>query len=252
MSHQTDSRSSEKKSDTRKISKWARTYAQNRSLGMVVFQVIYLILSAAIAVPSYFGGVAYRDGQWLIFLVCLAILIAAMATVVYFSVPKWGGKLMERISERLYAGEGSARLATACTPGRMWVSGFLCGIFLLCVLSSVVLGLLGFLPEQYMQPISAIYVVPFLLGLWLILRPTAGPILLLWPALYTLHAVLILAGIPILFSGPWDYLNMLIPTCGYGLLVGLIAHLYSRFALRRLRRMSRGKLQDEAWEEPQP
>ena len=85
------------------------------------------------------------------------------------------------------------------------------------------------------------------------MRPAVGgPIMLLWPALYALHAILILAGVPILFSGHWDALNMLIPTVGYGLLTGLIAHVYSRFALWKLRRIARDSIQDEAAEDRQP
>jgi hypothetical protein len=103
-----------------------------------------------------------------------------------------------------------------------------------------------------MQPISAIYCVPFLVGLWLLQRPLSSPIMLLWPALYVLHAVLIVAGVPIVFGGPWSQLNMLIPVAGYGMLVGLISHAYSRFALRKLRRAAEGCPHDGSAEEPRP
>jgi hypothetical protein len=246
----TDPRSPETSNDVQKIGKWSRTYAQNRSLGFVVFLVIYLILTAAIGLPSYFGGWAYREGQWTIFWVCIAILIAATVALVYFSMPWWGGRLMERITSRLYADEGMAQLAPQCSRGRRWVGALLVGTFMLCIFASVVLGFLGVIPHQYMQPVSAIYMVPFLVGLWLLMRPAIGPILFLWPALYALHAVLMLAGAPIRFVGPWDGLNMLIPTVGYGLVTGLIAHLYSRLALRKLRHIAGGAA-DEAAEGPQ-
>jgi hypothetical protein len=45
---------------------------------------------------------------------------------------------------------------------------------------------------------------------------------------------------------------MFIPVFGYGLLTALIAHVYSRVALRRLRRTAGGGIQDEHAEEPQP
>jgi LytS/YehU family sensor histidine kinase len=89
-------------------------------------------------------------------------------------------------------------------------------------------------------------------GIWLLQRPAVGPIILLWPALYALHAILIIAGVPILFLGRWDSLNMIIPTIGYGLIASLIAHIYSRIQLRRLRCMTRGNLSDEAFEETRP
>ena len=93
-----------------------------------------------------------------------------------------------------------------------------------------------------MQPISAIYSVPFLVGLWLLHasgRRADCPALAL---LYALHAILIVAGVPILFVGRWSRLNMFIPVSGYGLLTGLISHAYSRFALARLRRAARSGL----------
>jgi hypothetical protein len=89
-----------------------------------------------------------------------------------------------------------------------------------------------------MQPISALYVVPFLVGLWFLMRPMAGPLALLWPALYAAHAILILAGAPIVFTGAWEGMNMLFPVAGYGLLSGLAGHLYSRVALGRLKRLT--------------
>ena len=63
--------------------------------------------------------------------------------------------------------------------------------------------------------------------------------MVLWPVLYALHAILIVAGAPILFTGEWVGLNMLIPTVGYGLLAALVGHLYSRFALHKVKRLAR-------------
>ena len=67
-----------------------------------------------------------------------------------------------------------------------------------------------------------------------------GSLLLLWPGLYGLHAILILAGVPILFTGRWDALNLFLPSAAYGMLAGACALLYSRFALYRLRRLASG------------
>lgn len=253
MSKPADSQSPEPSHDPRKIGQWARVYAQNRGLGLVVFQLIFLVQCAAIAVPSLVGGFAYHNGQWWLFWLCLAILVAAMTSLVYLSVPRWGGKWMERIAERLYAGEGTARLTPPRSRTRRWLTGLLGATFGTCILASVVLGAVFQIPEKYMQPVSAIYVVPFLVGLVLLRQSAiAAPIALLWPALYALHAVLIVAGVPILFVGRWSGLNMLIPVAGYGMLTGLIAHAYSRFALARLRRAARGGLQNETTEAPQP
>lgn len=252
MNHPAASQPPETSKDPRRMGKLSRSYAQNRSLGVAVFMVIFLILYVALGGSSCFCGMAYHYSQWPIFWLCMAILIVALAATVYLSTPRWGGKLIERITERLYAGEGNAQLASQCTRSRRWIVGLLCMGFALCIQASVVLGFLDVFPQQYMQPISAIYFVPFLAALWLLQRPALGPIMLLWPALYALHAILIIAGVPILFVGRWDSLNMLIPTCGYGLLVSLIAHVYSRVALYRLRRTARESFPDETAEDRQP
>lgn len=63
--------------------------------------------------------------------------------------------------------------------------------------------------------------------------------MLLWPFLYGLHAILVVAGVPIQFSDAWSILNMLIPTVGYGMLASLASHSYNRLALRKLKRLAR-------------
>ena len=107
-----------------------------------------------------------------------------------------------------------------------------------CIFATVNLGIVFEIPIKYMQPISALYMVPFLVGLWFLMRPMAGCLALLWPLLYAIHAILIVSGAPILFTGPWYVLNMLIPVAGYGMLSALVSHLYSRVALRRLKRLT--------------
>jgi hypothetical protein len=41
-----------------------------------------------------------------------------------------------------------------------------------------------------------LFVVPFLLALTFLMRPAVGYLSLLWPWLYGLHALLLLAGVP--------------------------------------------------------
>jgi hypothetical protein len=248
MNHSINSKASRTIDDSRKIGKWAHVYAQNRTLGVVAFQLIFIVYFLAIIGASYFGGMAYRAGYWPICGLCMAILVMSILGTVYLSVPQWGGRMVERCIKRLYADEGNALITPACTVGRKRLVKIMGALLGGGVAVSFVLGLFEIIPIQYMQPISAIYVVPFLLTLLIVMRPAVGPIMFLWPALYTLHAALILAGAPILFVGRWDILNMLIPTLGYGLLAGLIAHVYSRFALWKIRHIARNSLQNETME----
>ncbi len=225
--------------DPRDIPKWVRRYTQNRALPVVVMLVVFVLVALAIGGSSYLGGVAYRDGNMVLFGVCITALVIALAANLYLSVPRWGGKLVVRITQRCYAKDGNVAVSSqklACPPRAPWALG---GAFMVCVLGSVVLGFLGYFPLKYMQPISAVYVVPFLVILTIWMRPAVGWLTLLWPALYGLHAVLIVAGAPILMTGKWESLNMLIPIAGYGILSGLIGHAYSRFALHRLKKIAR-------------
>lgn len=222
--------------DPREISKWTRVYAQNRSLPVVVFMLIYVLLCVALGGSSYLAGRAYRDGQMLLFGACLAVLLLAVAAVIYMAAPWWGGKQLQRMVSRLYAKEGNVALSgpQCAKPVRViLVVGFLA-----CVMSSVILDMLGYIPDGYVQPVSALYCVPFLVILTLLMRPAVGFLALLWPAFYGLHAILILADVPIFLTGRSRFLNIVLPMAGYGILAGLIAHAYSRIALRKLKKLA--------------
>ena len=136
------------------------------------------------------------------------------------------------LNARLYKSEGRVTVETTHDSRGKFVVPALFGM---CVLGQVALG--SYIPARYQQPVSALYVIPFLLFLVLSGKSVGGVAVVLWPILYALHAVLLLAGAPVLFQGKWEALNMLIPTAGYGALSFLVGHLYSRFALRRLRQL---------------
>jgi hypothetical protein len=220
--------------EAQQVQRWVRRYAQNRSLPVAVGLVVYAILFLAISVPSYWGGVAYRDGNMALFAVCLSVVAVALAATVYVAIPAWGGRRLQALGNRLYADEGQVTLSA---PRRQqWIVAALGVGLAICVVGSVILGLLGYLPDgKYQQPISAIYLVPFLVGLYLLMRPMVGPTALLWPVLYAVHALLIVAGVPIVFTGRWEPLNMILPTIGYGLVTAIVGHLYSRWALHSVR-----------------
>jgi hypothetical protein len=221
--------------ETRQLQRWVRYYAQNRSLPVLAALAVFALLFLAISLASYWGGMAYRAGNTPVFVICLVAAIAAVAVTIFLSVPRWGGRRLQQLARVLYAREGSVTIAMPYAQ-RTWVIAALAMAFGSCVAGSVVLGVLGYLPTgKYMQPISALYVVPFLVALNFLMRPAAGYIPLLWPALYALHAVLIVVGVPIVFVGPWEPLNMFLPIVGYGLLASLVGHLYSRWALHNAR-----------------
>jgi hypothetical protein len=94
----------------------------------------------------------------------------------------------------------------------------------------------GFIAYKYLQPVSALYIVPFVVCGWYFWQsPRMGPIYLLHPILYAIHAILILAGVPIFFTGNWGILSISFPFIVYGFSAYVIGHVYSRYALKKLK-----------------
>jgi len=102
-------------------------------------------------------------------------------------------------------------------------------------MGSMYLAMAGYISFKYLQPVSAIFIVPFFVFQYFLQRPRLGPVLLICPILYTIHAILIVAGVPIFFTGILGILNMFLPAIGYIFLAHVIAYLYSRYALKTLK-----------------
>ena len=217
----------------RQIPMWARRYAQNRTLPVAVNLVLFLAGFAVFGGLSYLIGWAYKSGERALAGVAIVLLSGFAVWWLWFCF-FGAARVMPRIAQRLYRGEGSVQVGETSEPmthGTPPVGVF---VFMFCVLTSVVLGVFGFIPLRHMQPVSAIYTVPFLCYLWAKVGKAGSPFMLLWPALYAIHAILLVAGAPIRFEGPYETLNMLLPVAGYGLVATLAGHIYSRYALRRL------------------
>jgi hypothetical protein len=219
----------------REIPTWAKRYAQNRTLPVLMMLLIFAAGYAAFGGLSYLTAWAYRDGH--LFLAASAMLVLSGFAVWWMWFCFVGGAaIMRRISERLYQREGGAIAAATCQAeehGRLPLA--IC-VFMFCVLASLGLGLLGLYPISLMQPVSALYVVPFLCYLGLKLRRVGSPFMFLWPALYGIHAILMVGGAPIRLGPAFD---ITVPMLGYGLLAALAGHIYSRIALRRIRSLAR-------------
>lgn len=226
----------------KEIPKWTRRYTENRTLPFVINMMIFLLFCSAIGIPSYFGGKAYRSGNVLQLWICILSLMIVIPLLIFCSVPKWGGKFNDKLIRFLYRKEGQVTLAIPKRTKKQQRIGMIAGwLFGVCIVISVILGVLGYIPIKYMQPVSAIYVVPFIIAIGIWQRPSVNPagfLAWLWPTLYTIHAILVVAGVPIQFDRPWIFLNMLIPIAGYGILCGLIGHIYSRYVLKNLKAMT--------------
>ena len=223
----------------KEITKWTQRYAKNRTLPFLVNMLTFLFLFLGVAGISHLGGNAYRSGNMLLVWICIFIAVLVYAVVVFFSVPKLSGRLVKKLNLQLYRKEGQVTLAIPKKTKRQrragWIAGLLFGV---CVMISVILVVFCKIPIKYMQPVSAICVIPLIIAIGIWQPPSvkpAGFLVWLWPSLYAIHAILIVAGIPIHFERPWIFLNILIPIVGYGILCGLIGHVYSRYALKKLK-----------------
>ena len=68
------------------------------------------------------------------------------------------------------------------------------------------LCMVGYIEFKYLQPLLALYFVSALVfENFSLQRPKIGPVVLLWPILYAVHAILILAGVPIFLRETWAY-----------------------------------------------
>jgi len=227
----------EEMESVREIPKWTRRYAESRTLSVVVGLVIFTAGFLAMGGLSCLAAWSGLQGSRPLVVVSLALVVGAVGGWTWFSFVG-ARRLIPAITAYLYRGEGSVSPAgdeAAAPTQKAWAVLLIC-----CVAAHVVLGLLDLLPLEYMQPISAAYVVPAMVLMGLRLRERSGgsPFLLLWPALYAVHAGLVVAGAPVQFGGKLMGLNMLVPVAGYGLVVALAGHLYNRIALRRLRALA--------------
>jgi len=98
------------------------------------------------------------------------------------------------------------------------------------------LAIEGYIAYKYLQPVSALYFVPYVVCGWYFWQsPRMGPIYLLYPILYAIHAILIVAGVPLFFTENFCIFSICLPAIGYGFLPFIIGHIYSRYALKKLK-----------------
>jgi len=152
-----------------------RKYAQNRTVPVLLSLGFFTLIFVAISQFSRLTGVAWLSGRTTLVVISIVLLAISMAALIFLATPRWGGRLIERLSRRIYGSSGNAILKPRLNLRLQRSLGYALGVvFGACVLGSVALGLAGYLPLKYMQPISAIYVVPFLVLLFILLRPAVG------------------------------------------------------------------------------
>ncbi len=224
------------------ISKWTQRYAENRTLPFLLGMLTNLFIAAAVGFPLYFGGEAYRSGNVLLLWICILSLVIVIVALIFCCITKWDEKYYEKLIRWLYRNEGQVTFANPEKTKKERTAGWIAGLLLgVCVVVSIILIVFYKIPIKYMQPVSAICFIPLIIAIGIWRPPSVKPVgflVWLWPGLYIVHAILIVAGVPIQFEKPWIYLNILIPAVGYGILCGLAGHIYSRYALKKLKTLA--------------
>jgi len=232
------------------VPRWTRKYAQNRTLTVLVFMVMVVLYSMLIAAIVGFALIlavaGFRKGNVVLGCIGTVVLVAALVAIVEFHIfflAKFGGKnkgLLDQIIDRwIYGKEGTASMPLPKLSKKMkYLDIVFAIIYLVLLIGTMELGMLGYIPVKYFLPFMALFVVPFGIYQYFIMRPRLGPVLLIFPILYAIHSILIIAGVPIFFTGTFAVpLNMLLPIL-YNLLAYMIGHVYSRYALKRLKRIA--------------
>jgi len=225
-------------SDPREITQWTRRYAQSRTIYFLVQWCLIVFIICIIGLVASLTQQAYTSGNKSLFYISVVFLAITFFFFIWISISRWTAEFVWQVTLWFYGREGFVAPEENARSKQLprWVI-ILIGMMLVYHILGALLISFRSLPLQYLQPFSAIILVPVLciliyyqgLGFWA----------WLWPLLYGLHAFLLLARVPIGFPSPWYLLNIIVPIFGYGLIAILVGHIYSRYALWKLKAITR-------------
>lgn len=227
--------------DPRQIVCWARRYAQSRTISFLVQWVFIVIMVMGIGLAASLTQVAHEEGKTVTFTLSVILMVLAALALVWFSVSRWSGELVFSITNWLYGREGYVSYSGSSSerPLPLWLTGLGGGLLAYHLVGALFISF-NYMSIRYMQPWSAAYMTPYLI--LMVVYQRLGFWAWLWPVLYGLHAVALLLDMPIRFSHELELLNMVAPIFGYGLIAILIGHLFSRYALWKLKSLTRSAI----------
>jgi len=231
--------------DPRLMILWAKRYAKSRTISFLVQWVFIMGMVLVIATAASLTQLAHTSGNTALFALAIATMGLAILVLAWFSVSAWGGELIWKITQWLYGTEGYVAVSGERDhqPTPWWLTALGGGLVIYHLVGAILVGF-GHLRLDFMQPYSALYMTPFLITL--IVYQQLGFWAWIWPLLYALHALLLIAGInPLPLRGEWVLFHLVLPVFGYGLLAILSGHAYSRFALWKLKRLARSGLPED-------
>ena len=221
--------------DLQQIPKWARRYAESRTVPLIIFSIVFLALFGMVSLSVYL----FLKGKFILAAIMMVLYVAGL---IYFLITS------DRHEARYFTKTGIPQ-SESVKQIRKYVPLPL----MLFVVISVIMEQRGVFPAHLRVPISAVYSCPLLIfANW---RWAKGSFIgYLWAGLYGAWAIAILFKVPLLtFSeggirqlNPGDEMYLAVSVTG--LITGLIAYIYSRFALRKLKMLASIKQNEDATE----
>ncbi len=227
--------------DPRLVVRWARRYARSRTISFLVQWVVIVTMVLAVGLAASLTNMAYRAGNMGLFWLSMVFMGLVVVALGWFSLSRWGGELIWRVTQWLYGEEGYAAVSSPADRQGLplWLTALGGGLVVYHIVGAMLVAR-GYLAMGNMQPFSAAYMAPYLCVL--ILYQGLGLWAWIWPVLYGMHAVALLYGMPIRFPVAFPMLDMVVPVFGYGLIAILTGHVYSRYALWKLKSLTRTEL----------
>ncbi len=246
MNQGINSQRSTQDNDVRDIPKWTRRYGESRTAlpGLIVailMPTVFLgILAPIMVLPLILMGPRMPPAvkcSWIVGVLVLEIWLLARYQARLREIVRG---VERKIANRIYRADGE--VAIGPEGGYKWPPHWVTYLGVLVVYVPIqILFRWAPVAPRYYQPLTALLWVP-LLTYFMLRPPTGSPpqpqLWLLWPALYTVHAALIMLGVPVYPPGD----HPMLATCGlflgYAALAAVASHIYSRYALRRLRTLA--------------
>ncbi|NLN94130.1 MAG: hypothetical protein GX130_12605 [Candidatus Hydrogenedens sp.] len=230
--------------DPRQIVLWARRYAQSRTISFLVQWVFIVIMVLAIGLAAALTQTAHEQGRMGLFTLSVGVMILSALLMLWFSISRWTSDLIFSITNWLYGREGYASWSGSSgkeEPLPLWLTGLSGGLLAYHLLGALLISF-NYMNIRHLQPWSALYMTPFLIIM--VVYQRLGFWAWIWPVLYGIHGLLLYFGLSWRFGREYELLNIVVPIFGYGLAAILTGHLYSRYALLKLKTLTRHAIPD--------
>jgi hypothetical protein len=203
----------------KEIPKWARRYAENRTVPQIIFHLIFLSFVGVVFLSVY----CFLQ-RWFI----LASILMGIYVVGFICLLIFDDRFLDWYFERSGVPESS---------GVQQIKKVMPLPLITCVVISVIIEQQGVFPGHLRMPISAVYLCPILIfANWRWVKDSFTGYL--WAALYGAWAVAIVFKVPILTFPDRSAGYEMIAVPVTGLITGLVSYIYSRYALKKLKGIS--------------